>query len=496
MIAGASLAGAKAAETLRDEGFDGEIVLLGTEPELPYERPPLSKGYLLGNDERDSVYVHPLDWYPGHDMDLRLAVTVTAIDRAASAVVTSDDSTLPYDKLLLATGASPRRLTFPGSDRDEVLYLRTVTDSDRLRDAFQPGTRVVVAGAGWIGLETAAAARTAGCPVTVLEPQPGALHDQLGPELGATFADLHRAHGVEFRFGERAEEFRPGLVITSAGAEVPADLLIAGIGAAPNDQLAAAAGLEVGNGVLTDEALRTSDENIFAAGDVANSFHPMLGRRVRVEHWANALNGGRPPPGPCSASRSSTTRPVLLQRPVRPRHGVRGPALTRYLRPGRLPRRPRGAGVHRVLAVRRAGRGRHERQRLGRQRRHPVPHPRRPPSGPLPPDQPRHPPLRSLTPTSPHQTVPRLAPPRRRVIRPVTAARTSEASVRPGRRRARRRGQLGRGEAPVATPTTRAPVASAAATSSGVCRPAQPPGGPGRPGSHPGDPVARSPRPA
>ena len=149
VIAGASLAGAKAAETLRDEGFDGEIVLLGTEPELPYERPPLSKGYLLGNDERDSVYVHPLDWYPGHDVDLRLAVTVTAIDRAASAVVTSDDSTLPYDKLLLTTGASPRRLTFPGSDRDEVLYLRTVADSDRLRAAFQPGTRVVVAGA-WL----------------------------------------------------------------------------------------------------------------------------------------------------------------------------------------------------------------------------------------------------------------------------------------------------------------------------------------------------------
>ena len=176
----------------------------------------------------------------------------------------------------------------------------------------------------------------------MLEPQPGALQDQLGPELGAAFADLHRAHGVEFRFGERAEEFRPGLVITSAGAEVPADLLVVGIGAAPNDQLAAAAGLEVGNGVLTDEALRTSDENIFAAGDVANSFHPMLGRRVRVEHWANALNGGP------AAARSMLGQPVvydpvpvLLQRPVRPRHGVRGPALTRHLRRGCLPWRPR-----------------------------------------------------------------------------------------------------------------------------------------------------------
>src|SRR5208282_1111838 len=281
VIAGASLAGAKAAETLRDEGFDGEIVLIGSEPERPYERPPLSKGYLLGQAERDSVYVHPADWYAEHQVDLRLGVTVTAIDRDAATVTTSGPAgteTLPYDKLLLATGASPRRLSFPGADHDQVLYLRTVADSDRLRAAFQPGTRVVVAGAGWIGLETTAAARQVGCPVTVLEPQPSALHDQLGPELGAVFAGLHRAHGVEFRFGERAAEFRPGIVITSAGAELPADVLVVGIGAAPNEDLAARTGLEVGNGVLTDAALRTSDENIFAAGDVANSFNPLLGR--------------------------------------------------------------------------------------------------------------------------------------------------------------------------------------------------------------------------
>ena len=295
VIAGASLAGAKAAQTLRDEGFDGEIVLLGAEPERPYERPPLSKGYLLGHEPRDSAFVHPEGWYAEHGVDLREGTTVTAIDRGTATVAVSGsggNSELPYDRLLLATGASPRRLNFPGSDREEVLYLRTIADSGRLRSAFQPGTRVVVAGAGWIGLETTAAARTAECAVTVLEPQPGALHDQLGPELGAVFADLHRAHGVEFRFGETAVEFRPGMVITSAGAEVPADIVVVGIGAAPNDDLAARAGLETGNGVLTDEALRTSDPNIFAAGDVANSFHPLLGRRVRVEHWANALNGG------------------------------------------------------------------------------------------------------------------------------------------------------------------------------------------------------------
>jgi NADPH-dependent 2,4-dienoyl-CoA reductase/sulfur reductase-like enzyme len=311
VIAGASLAGAKAAETLRDEGFDGEIVLLGTELELPYERPPLSKGYLLGQDERASIYVQPEEWYAEHGVDLRLGVTVTAIDRAASAVATSGPAgtqTLPYDKLLLTTGASPRRLTFPGSDRPEVLYLRTAADSDRLRAAFQAGPRVVVAGAGWIGLETTAAARSYDCPVTVLEPQPGALQDQLGPELGAVFADLHRSHGVQFRFGERAEEFRPGLVITSTGAEVPADLLVVGVGAAPNDQLAAEAGLETSNGVLTDEALRTADGNIFAAGDVANSVNPLLGRRIRVEHWSNALDGGP------AAARSMLGQPVVYDK--------------------------------------------------------------------------------------------------------------------------------------------------------------------------------------
>src|SRR6266576_2163904 len=292
VIAGASLAGAKAADKLRDEGFDGDIVLIGAEQERPYERPPLSKGYLLGNDPRDSAFVHPEGWYAEHDVDLREGVTVAAIDRSARTVATSSGAQVSYDRLLLATGASPRRLDFPGSDREEVLYLRTLGDCDRLRSAFQRGTRVVVAGAGWIGLETSAAARTAECPVTVLEPQPGALHDQLGPELGAVFAGLHRSHGVEFRFGEKAVEFRPGMVITSGGAEIPADILVVGIGAAPNDDLAARAGLETGNGVLTDEALRTSAPNIFAAGDVANSFHPLLGRRVRVEHWANALNGG------------------------------------------------------------------------------------------------------------------------------------------------------------------------------------------------------------
>ena len=293
VIAGASLAGAKAAETLRDEGFDGDIVLIGSELERPYERPPLSKGYLLGNDQRDSFYVHAVGWYVEHAVDLREGVTVTAIDRGTGTVATSDGAQVPYDKLLLATGASPRRLNFPGSDREEVLYLRTIADSDRLRSAFQPGTRVVVAGAGWIGLETAAAARTAECAVTVLEPQPGALHDQLGP-------------GARRRVRRPAPGARCGVPVRREGGRVPPrhghhvrlapkspPTSWSSASARPRTTTwPPAAGLETGNGVLVDEALRTSDPDIFAAGDVANSFHPLLGRRVRVEHWANALNGG------------------------------------------------------------------------------------------------------------------------------------------------------------------------------------------------------------
>ena len=298
VIVGGGLAGAKAAETLRAENFDGEIVLFAEERDRPYERPPLSKGYLLGKADRDSAFVHPADWYGEHDVDLRTGTAVTAIDPAAHTV-TSAAGTQSYDKLLLAMGAAPRRIGIPGADLDGVLYLRRLGDSDRLREAFRGGARVVVLGAGWIGLETAAAAVLAGCHVTVVEPQPGALHAQLGPELGAVFGALHAAHGVEFRFGETATEFHGdaaghvGSVLTSAGALLPAAAVVVGIGAVPSTALASAAGLEVDNGVVTDAALRTSAPDVFAAGDVANSYHPLLRRRVRVEHWANALNGGR-----------------------------------------------------------------------------------------------------------------------------------------------------------------------------------------------------------
>jgi 3-phenylpropionate/trans-cinnamate dioxygenase ferredoxin reductase subunit len=312
-IVGGGLAGAKAAETLRKEGFDGEIVLFAEESELPYERPPLSKEYLLGKAERESAFVHPAKWYDEHNVDLRTGVTVEAIDAGMHRVTYSargdnppatprrtagEGGALTYDKLLLATGASPRRIDIPGAGLDGVLYLRRLVDSDALRAAFKPGARVVVIGAGWIGLETAAAARTADAAVTILEPQPTPLHAAIGPELGAKFAKLHTDHGVEFRFGESAAEIhgdagrRVGSVLTSGGKVLPANVVVVGIGVAPKDELAYGAGLEVDNGVLTDAALCTSDPDIYATGDVANSVNPLLGRRVRVEHWANALNGG------------------------------------------------------------------------------------------------------------------------------------------------------------------------------------------------------------
>jgi NADPH-dependent 2,4-dienoyl-CoA reductase/sulfur reductase-like enzyme len=300
VIVGGGLAGAKAAEALRTAGFDGEVVLFGTEPERPYERPALSKGYLLGKDTRGSVFVHSADWYAENSVDLRTGVTVAMIDPAAH-LVTFDGGTMAYDKLLLTTGSSARRVDIPGAGLGNVLYLRTLPESEALRTAFTPEARVVIVGAGWIGLETAAAARTAGASVTVLDPEPTALHRAIGPELGGKFADLHRAHGVEFRFGESAAEFlaagpgsdQVGSVVTTAGVELPANVVVVGIGVVPNDGLAKSAGLDVGNGVVTDSALRTSDPDIFAAGDVASSYHPLLGHHLRMDHWSNALNGGK-----------------------------------------------------------------------------------------------------------------------------------------------------------------------------------------------------------
>jgi 3-phenylpropionate/trans-cinnamate dioxygenase ferredoxin reductase subunit len=295
LIVGAGLAGAKAAEALRTEGFDGRLVLIGAEPERPYERPPLSKDYLLGKAERDSIYVHPPQWYPDHDVDLRLGVAATGIDRRGHRVSLADGSELGYSKLLLTTGSSPRRLDVPGAGLDGVLYLRSVQDSDRIKAAFQDASRVVVVGGGWIGLETAAAARGAGAEVTVLEVARLPLLRVLGQEVAEIFANLHRDQGVDVRTSVRVAEItgaggRADGVRLSDGSLVPADVVIIGVGISPNTQLATDAGLEVDNGIRVDAGLRSSDPDIYVAGDAASAYHPRLGRHIRVEHWANALN--------------------------------------------------------------------------------------------------------------------------------------------------------------------------------------------------------------
>jgi len=279
-IVGAGLAGARAAETLRAEGFDGRVVLFGAEAHLPYERPALSKGYLQGTAE--APFVHPAEWYAEQDVDLRLGTRVTALDAAAHEVETADGDRLRYTKLLLTTGSSVRRLA-------DAVTLRTLDDSDRLRAALRPGARVVIVGAGWIGLEVAAAARVAGAEVTVLEQAPAPLLAALGPEMAAVFARLHVEHGVDLRCGVTVRAVKSDAVLLD-DETIPADLVVAGIGVTPDVDLARAAGLAVDNGVVVDEHLRSSAPDVWAAGDVANAYHPFAGRHVRVEHWANALH--------------------------------------------------------------------------------------------------------------------------------------------------------------------------------------------------------------
>src|SRR5215469_2225494 len=290
VIVGAGLAGGKAAEALRGGGFDGQITLIGEERHLPYERPPLSKDYLAGKAERDSVFVHDQAWYRLHEVDLRLGRQATAIDRAARQVRLDDAASVPYDKLLITTGSSPRRL----ADAPGVHYLRTIDDSDRLREILASGSRLAVIGGGWIGLEVTAAARQAGLQVTVLEDHELPLLRVLGREMAQVFADLHRSEGVNLRLGVRVEGISgSGGIATGVrladGTLIEADAVVAGIGAMPRISMAADAGLEVTDGIVTTAALRTSDPDIFAAGDVASAYHPLLGRHVRVEHWANAL---------------------------------------------------------------------------------------------------------------------------------------------------------------------------------------------------------------
>jgi 3-phenylpropionate/trans-cinnamate dioxygenase ferredoxin reductase component len=298
VIVGASLAGANAAQALREEGFDGSVVLIGDESELPYERPPLSKEYLMGKSGKEKLYALPADWYPEHNVELRLGETVIGVDGAAKQVALASGETVSYTKLLLTTGSAPRRLSVPGAGADGVHYLRRVSDSDAIRTAIESASKIAVIGAGWIGLEAASAARTAGVDVTVIETAELPLLRVLGREVAQVFADLHTANGTELIFGASVREItaadgKASGVLLGDGRQVQADAVIVGVGITPNVGLAADAGLAVDNGVVVDASLRTSDPDIFAAGDVASAFHPAYGKHVRVEHWSNARHQPR-----------------------------------------------------------------------------------------------------------------------------------------------------------------------------------------------------------
>ena len=296
VIVGGGLAGSKAAEALRDNDFDGEVVVFAAEQHLPYERPPLSKEYLAGKKTLDEFTTNPAAWYRDHHVDLRLGTPVSSVDSQGHLVGMPDESTVHYDKLLLATGSAPRRPPILGADADRVHYMRTVDDADALNTALTEGSSLAVVGGGWIGLEVAAGARERGVNVTVVEAAELPLLGALGRELAEVFAKLHREHGVDLRLGAKVEAITTadgaatGLRLGD-GSTIDADAVLVAVGAAPNTDLARGAGLTIGpdGGVLVDPALRTSDADIFAVGDIASAQHPLFGTRIRTEHWANAL---------------------------------------------------------------------------------------------------------------------------------------------------------------------------------------------------------------
>jgi 3-phenylpropionate/trans-cinnamate dioxygenase ferredoxin reductase subunit len=297
VVVGASLAGASAAVAARDGGFDGRIVLVGDEPGLPYERPPLSKAVLRGEAPPESAEVHDAAAYAERGIELLAGRTVTALDLSARRVVLDDGEPVAFTAAVLATGAAHRRLGLPGADLDGVHYLRSVDDAVRLRDALHVGARVAVVGAGWIGSEVAASARQVGAEVVLVDPLPVPLQRVLGDRMGGMFARLHADHGVDLRLGAGVGGFHGAgavdAVVLDDGTTLAVDLVVVGVGVVPRTELAAAAGLQVDNGVVTDERLETGTPGVYAAGDVASAWHPHYGRHLRVEHWANALHQGR-----------------------------------------------------------------------------------------------------------------------------------------------------------------------------------------------------------
>jgi 3-phenylpropionate/trans-cinnamate dioxygenase ferredoxin reductase component len=296
VIVGAGLAGAKAAETLRTEGFDGRVVLIGEEPHRPYERPPLSKQYLRGEQGFEDAAVHPAEFYDQHDIELRTSAKVQTLDATSRAVTLASGERLGYDGLLIATGATPRRLAVPGSELDGVHYLSNLADAQVLHQAITPASHVVVVGAGWIGSEVAASARQLGASVSLLERGSVPLERVLGAEVGAIYADLHAAHGVDLRFGAGVDALLGSAQVEairlSDGTVLPTEVVVVGVGVEPRTELAGSAGLSIDDGITVDDFLRTSVPGIYAAGDVANAFHPRYRRHIRLEHWSAALHQG------------------------------------------------------------------------------------------------------------------------------------------------------------------------------------------------------------
>ena len=311
LVVGAGLAGAKAAEAAREAGYDGRLVLLGEEDSPPYERPPMSKHVLRGEKPPESARVHPDGFYAEHDIELRTGTAVTGLDVGARNIQVGPE-TLVYDWLVLATGARPRRLDVPGATLTGTYYLRTAEDSVALAEAIRGAGRVAVIGGSWIGSEVAASARQLGADVVMIDPTPTPLFGVLGAEVGAAFAQLHRDHGVTLRMGVGVAALqgkdRVEAVVLADGSVETADVVVIGVGAIPNTELAQDAGLLVDNGVVVDATLHTAAPSVLATGDVASAFHPLYGRQVRVEHWANALNQG------AAAGRNAVGTPEVYDR--------------------------------------------------------------------------------------------------------------------------------------------------------------------------------------
>jgi 3-phenylpropionate/trans-cinnamate dioxygenase ferredoxin reductase subunit len=296
VIVGASLAGATAAATLREEGFDGDVVLIGAEPHPPYERPPLSKDYLRGERAFESFLVRPPGFYSENQIETRFGAPATGIDPASHTVELEGGERVRYDKLLIATGGLNRRFPIPGLDLEGVYDLRSVEDAGRIRDQARPGRRAVVVGMGFIGSEVAASLRSLGVEVTAIEGFKAPLYRVLGEEVGRVLEGIHRDGGVEMIFEDPVEAFEGGgrmeRVVTKGGRRVECDFAVVGLGIEPATGLAAGAEIKIDNGIVVDEFCRTTAEDVFAAGDVANHYHPVFGRQMRVEHWQNAIKQG------------------------------------------------------------------------------------------------------------------------------------------------------------------------------------------------------------